>query len=117
MKLNYSHKDVKNISEIFYLLNVFSKTSLEQWDVVPNNFIPVWVETYSIQCNIHNPILFLICMLLRSLEETFLKNYGFNQTTVNILENEIYPLVNYWFIGDYFYRKAYDYENDFIFER
>jgi hypothetical protein len=117
MSLNQLPESTENISEIFYLLNLFAKVPSEQWDLVPDVFTPVWVETCSVQCNIHNPIFFMTCMFLRSTEEMFGENYGFSQTTIEILEDEIHPLIDRWMIGDYFCRQSYDRDNDFIFEK
>jgi hypothetical protein len=117
VNLNQSSEDAENISEIFYLLDFFAKVYSDQWTFVPDVFTPVWVETYSVQCNIHNQILFLTCMFLRSIEEMLWKNYGFSQVTVEILVNEIHPLIDYWMLGDHFYRQAHDRGDDFIFEK
>jgi hypothetical protein len=117
MNLNQSSESAENISEIFYLINFFSKVPSEQWNSVPDTFTPVWVETYSVQCNIHNQILFLTCMFLKNIEETLWEKHGFNQSTVEVLVNEIHPLIDCWVLGDYFYRQAHDYNSDFIFEK
>lgn len=95
-KLSQLPEDSTNISELFYLLNFFSKTSTEQWDAVPKEFTPVWVETYSIHCNVYNPIFFLTCMLMRSIEEMLYRSYGFKAKTVLILEYEIHSLLDFW---------------------
>ncbi|MBV6626751.1 MAG: hypothetical protein KI793_28070 [Rivularia sp. (in: Bacteria)] len=101
-KLSQSPENSNNISELFYLLNFFSKTFTEQWDAVPKEFTPVWVETYSVHCNVYNPIFFLTCMLMRSIEEMLCKSYGFKEETVLILEYEIHSLLDFW-ITEYNY--------------
>lgn len=106
-KSSQSMEDSRNISEVFYLLNFFSKITEEQWEAVPKEFTPVWVETFSVHCNVYNPIFFLTCMLMRSIEEMLYKSYGFKEETVLILEDEIHSLLDFW-ITEY---------NDIIFEK
>jgi hypothetical protein len=105
-----NHVDSDNVSEIFYLLNFFSKESSEQWCLVPDSFSPVWVETYEVQCNVYSPILFLVCMLMRSVEEMMEKSYFLNEGVMGILIDEIYPILAYWMIDAYGCR-------DFVFEK
>jgi hypothetical protein len=106
-------EDSENESEIFYLLNFFSRNLAEQWSTVPKNFIPVWVETPHFHCNIHSPILFLTAMLTRVLDDIVLKHdrsYDFNRDTIILFKEEIYPLLVEWIL------KADSYNNDLIFE-
>jgi hypothetical protein len=114
-----SSENLENISEMFYLLNFFSKSPREQWSIMPENFVPVWVETYHFHCNIYSSILFLACMLAESIDEGFFVNtymctynrQNFDRNIVSILEDEIYPLLVEWIF------KAYSYNNDSIFEK
>ena len=107
-----SNEKIENISEIFYLLTFFSKPPKEQWNSVPKNFDPIWVETAHFHCNIYSPILFLTAMLAHILEDIILEDryYNFNKDTTKLFQEEIYPLVVEWIL------KAYDYNNDLIFE-
>ncbi|OCQ89486.1 hypothetical protein BCD64_26410 [Nostoc sp. MBR 210] len=95
-KSSQSTDDSRNISELFYLLNFFSQIPGEQWDAVPKDFAPVWVETFSIHCNVYNPIFFLTCMLMRIIEEMLYNSYGFKEETIRILEDEIHSLLAFW---------------------
>jgi hypothetical protein len=112
MKSSQSDENIENISEIFYLLTFFSKTPREQWNIVPKDFAPAWVETAHFHCNIYSPILFLTAMLSHVLEDMIFenRNYNFNKDTIKLFQEEIYPLLSEWII------KAYDYNNDLIFE-
>jgi hypothetical protein len=112
MQLNQSNENIEKISEIFYLLTFFSKTPTEQWDIAPKNFAPVWVETTHFHCNIYSPILFLTGMLANLLEYIIFedRHYNFNKDTIKLFQEEIYPLLVEWIL------KAYDYNNNLIFE-
>jgi hypothetical protein len=112
LKLSRFPEDLENESEIFYLLGFFSKTPTEQWNILPKNFIPVWIETAHFHCNICSPILFLTAMLARVLEDILVQSryYDFNQDIIKLFQEEIYPLLVEWIL------KAYDYNNDLIFE-
>jgi hypothetical protein len=100
MEISLSSADTECVQEIFYLLNFFSKSYEIQWDTVPKNFTPVWIEIGMVQCNVSTPIDFLICMLTGSIEsmEVIQGKYQFNDNTIDILVNEVYSLVEYWII-------------------
>jgi hypothetical protein len=92
----YKLSEVKShISEIFYLLNFFALTQLEQWGKVPDNFTPAWVEMNgSCQCNVSDPILFLSLALAGQLESVFSFNI-FEEDTRNILFYELRTLLEW----------------------
>ncbi len=47
----------EHVSELLYLLEFFSKTRHEQWDDLPDDFAPCWVDlTHG---NAETPVLFL----------------------------------------------------------
>jgi hypothetical protein len=117
MTLNQFHERGQNISEIFYLLHFFSKTPSEQWDVVPNDFVPIRIETFSIQCTIYNQVLFLTCIFVRSVEKMLYENCNFESDTFDILIEEIYPLINSWMLPYYFYQKNFGQDYESIFEK
>jgi hypothetical protein len=99
-RLFRSSETTEHISEIFYLLNFFSQTQVEQWDQVPDNFSPAWVEVGGIQCNADSSILFMTLMLsgriyLNSLEPHI---YTFNEKMKSILY-EIVGLLDDWIIN------------------
>jgi hypothetical protein len=86
----------ENISEIFYLLNFFSKTRSEQWSLVPHYFPPAWVRTASSECNVYNSIYFLSCILSGGIEDAFPASYDLNNDFSAILQDEIKPLIDNW---------------------
>jgi hypothetical protein len=96
-KLWRYEQNTENISEIFYLLNFFSQTHSQQWELVPSAFTPVWLEGSSVYCNIYNPIYFLFCILADSIDSID-RRCGLSYETIDILENEMYTLVYYWMI-------------------
>lgn len=107
MQLSQSNENIENISEIFYLLTFFSKTTSEQWSIVPHYFPPVWVRNLSTECNIYNSIYFLSCIFIGSIEDMNSTLWELKSEMVDILKNEIGPLLNDW-MTEY---------NDAIFEK
>jgi hypothetical protein len=97
----YKLPEVKShISEIFYLLNFFTFTQLEQWKNVPDDFTPAWVEMNgSCQCNVRDPILFLSLALAGQLESVFSFNI-FEEDTRNILFYELRTLLEWMHNSD-----------------
>ncbi|WP_009633644.1 hypothetical protein [Synechocystis sp. PCC 7509] len=104
---NLSSAIREHISEIFYLLNFFSQTQVEQWDRVPSDFSPAWVEIGDIQCNADSSIFFLTLMLSGRVYLNFLEPHIhiFNENMKSILY-EIGGLLDDWIINTYY---------DFIF--
>jgi hypothetical protein len=88
--------DTESISEIFYLLNFFSNTRSEQWNLVPHYFPPAWVRTASCECNVYNSIYFLSCIFAGSIEDTFPTFYDLENDFSAILQDEIKPLIDDW---------------------
>jgi hypothetical protein len=99
--------NIEDISELFYLLNFFSKPYVEQWERMPDRFEPVWIDGDSCHCNVYSPIFFLLCIFADSVGSVD-KSFRLNQETVNILEDEVYTLVEYWML---------DRSNDELFSR
>jgi hypothetical protein len=88
-------EEIEHVSEIFYLLNFFSQTQQQQWNQVPDDFPPKWVEIGSIHCNVDNSIYFLACVFIGRIDLiTFFTSL--NEETKNILHYEIKGLLDYW---------------------
>jgi hypothetical protein len=95
----------EHISEMFYLLNFFALTQLEQWENIPDEFTPAWVEMNgSCHCNVRDPILFLSLALVGQIESVFSFNI-FEEETKNVLFYELKTLLD-WMNNSFF---------DFIF--
>ncbi len=91
----------EELSELFYLLKFFSQSYLEQWNRLPNDFTPVWIDGVSAYCNVYSPIFFLLCILADCID-LIDKSLRLNEETSDILEDEIYTLIYYWMIeGSY----------------
>ncbi|MEL4897495.1 hypothetical protein [Crocosphaera sp. Alani8] len=95
MSPQFSREEIEHISEIFYLLNFFSQTQLEQWSQVPESFPPIWVETGCIHCNVDNSIRFFTYVFIGRIDLIPLFSV-LNKKTKNILHDEIKVLLDYW---------------------
>lgn len=93
--LQFSQEETEHISEIFYFLNFFSQTQLEQWSQVPEFFSPVWVEIGCIHCNVDNSIRFFTYVFIGRIDLIPLFSV-LNKKTKNILHDEIKVLLDYW---------------------
>lgn len=98
-----SSEITEHISEIYYLLNFFSQTQLEQWKQVPDYFPRIWVELGSIQCNADSSILFLTLILSGRVDLNFVDPfcYAFNEEMKSIL-HEIDALLEDWILNTYY---------------
>jgi hypothetical protein len=84
----------EHISEMFYLLNFFALTQLEQWENIPDDFTPAWVEMNgSCQCNIYDPITFLTLALVGQCESVFYFNI-LEEESKNVLFYELKTLLD-----------------------
>jgi hypothetical protein len=101
----------EHTSEMFYLLNFFSKTQLQQWAAVPDDFPPAWVELGGIQCNADRSILFLTLILSGRIYMNFVEPYRyiFNEEKMISILCEIYALLTDWILNHPDY--------DFIFSK
>lgn len=101
----------EHISEMFYLLNFFSKTQLQQWAAVPDDFPPAWVELGGIQCNADGAIFFITLVLSGRININFVEPYCHifdDQKMISIL-HEIGALLTDWIIDHPYH--------DFIFSK
>jgi hypothetical protein len=92
----------EHVSEIFYLLNFFSQTQLQQWEGVPDKFTPAWVEIGSIQCNTDNSIHFLALILSGRIYLNGFLNIDdspFCEKMRNLLFYEIGGLLDDWILA------------------
>jgi hypothetical protein len=89
----------KYISEMFYLLNFFAKPQLEQWNQVPIDIEPVWVEHSGIQCNVHSSIHFMSLMLSGSIDLNGVYRRVLNEKLSYFLCSEIGGLLDDWILN------------------
>ncbi len=91
---------IEHTSEIFYLLNFFSQTQQEQWNRVPDDFPPRWVELGNVQCNADSSILFLTLIFFGRIYLNPLETYcyTFNEKMKCILY-EILALLDDWILA------------------
>lgn len=93
----------EHISEIFFLLNFFSQTQLEQWNQVPDDFPPRWVELGSIHCNADSSILFLTLILSGRMDlncvEPYFSIFNTFEEELQCILYEIGSLLNDWILA------------------
>lgn len=95
----------EHTSEVSYLLIFFSRSQLEQWEKVPDDFLPSWVDMS--HRNADSPILFLTLMLSSRIDLNLVDPYifTFNKKT-KLIFYEISGLLDNWILQTH---------HDFIF--
>jgi hypothetical protein len=83
-------------SEIYYLLYFFSQSQNEQWNQVPDDFTPCWVDVH--HCNAETPILFLALVFSGIFGVMYPYPYKFSDEFLDFINCEIFGLLDSWMI-------------------
>jgi hypothetical protein len=103
LNLFRSPEIIEHVSEVFYLLNFFSKTQLQQWAQVPSEFSPVWVELGAIHCNTDSSIHFLTLIFSGRIDLNLVEPYIFIfNETIKLIFYEISGLLDDWILNTYY---------------